>query len=84
MNKEDVIEAIKWSEQMTTKQAEYTYSVTSERYHTAIHNLYVKHLKRRWKELGWYHPIYNPMNEREKMLEKAKLKLIIMELILSQ
>ena len=83
MTKETVIEAIKWSELLTTKEAEYTYSVTSEKYHQAIGRLYEQYLAERWKRLGIYHPIYNPMNEREIMIDKAKLKILIMELLLS-
>ena len=68
---------------MTRDEAEHLYSVTSERYHNKIAELYDQALTQQFKRKGWYHPVYNPMNEHELWLDKIKLKIILMELILS-
>ena len=60
MTKEEVLEAIKWSERMSTKEAEHLYSVTSEKYHIRIYELYQKHLRNIWIKNRMYRPVYNP------------------------
>ena len=83
ISKDKVIKAILWSEWVTMEQAEQLYSVTSERYHKRIVELYDQALVQQFKKKGWYHPVYNPMNEDEVRWNKARLKIIFVELLLS-
>ena len=83
MDKETVIDAIKWSENMTTKEAEHLYSVTSERYHKKIAELYIDSKARYWQKYDIYHPIFNPLTARQRRRNKIQLTIIFMELLLA-
>ena len=83
LDKETVINAIRWSEGMTKDEAEYLYSVTSERYHKRIAELYEEAKARYWIVRDIYHPIYNPISARERNRNKIQLTIIFMELLLA-